>query len=98
MNIDYKKPIISSIFSMGITFIITFIILLITQPSYIMEVSKKGTKKKNLYLLLSYSLLFSVLIGIIVLLFKTDYISLSTPKMGFNSNPKSFKPITYTMS
>lgn len=96
MKIDYKKPIVSSLLSMGITFVITIIMLYIVQPVYIIEVSDDGKKKRNVYLLFTYSLLFSVFIGIIVLLFRTGHKD-SYVKMGFNNfNPKSFKPQIYS--
>tara|TARA_B110000908_G_C10023582_1_gene344001 strand:- start:301 stop:591 length:291 start_codon:yes stop_codon:yes gene_type:complete len=93
MKIDYKTPINSSLLSMGITFVITMIILYITKPFYIIQVTEEGKKKKNLYLLINYSLLFSVFVGIVVLLFRIGTDS-PIPTMGF-ANPRSFNPRGY---
>ena len=57
INIDVKDPIISSILVIIITSLITSVILLVTKPSYIMEISKSGQKKIKVSLLISISLL-----------------------------------------
>ena len=97
MKIDLKNPIISSVFSIGITFVISIIILCVTKPSYIMEISKNGKKKKNIYILFTHSLLFGVLIGIFVLLYKTGHNSSIVSKLAFsNYNGRSFRPKIYS--
>lgn len=85
MKIDLKNPIISSVFSIGITFIIFIIIFCITNPHYIMEISKNGKKKKNIYLLFIYSLLFGILVGFCVLLYKTDSSSSPIANLAFST-------------
>ena len=101
MKIDYKKPIVSSLFSIGITFIISMIMLSFSKPIYIMEVPNdgKGNKKINGYLLCNYSLLFASLVGIVVLLFKTGHEKTQTPRLGFSTyNPRSYKPVSYSVN
>jgi hypothetical protein len=97
MKIDLKKPINSSLVIMIITLVLSIIILSITEPSYIMEVSKEGKNKKSIYLLLTYSMLFSLSIGITVFLCRTGTGSIKTtePYMGFNQ--RSYKPTKYTV-
>lgn len=92
MKINLKNPIVSSLFGIAITFIVFLIILCVTKPSYIMEVSKKGKKKKSIYLSFIYSLLFSTLTGIIILL--TVSKEIDGPLLSFNS--RSFNPRTYS--
>jgi membrane-bound metal-dependent hydrolase YbcI (DUF457 family) len=93
MKIDYKNPIFLSLLTICITFIISIIILLITQPLYVIEVSEKG-KKINIYLLITHSLLYSVLCGIIILLYKTN--EEKPIKVGFSYqnkfNPRAYSP------
>jgi len=68
MNIDLKKPINSSLFSIIITFLLSIMVLFITKPSYITEIDRKKRKKRiNIYRLFIYSILFSLLVGICVL-------------------------------
>jgi hypothetical protein len=96
MKIDLKKPIHSSLFSMAITFLLSMIILCVTKPDYIMEISKEGKSKKNIYLLFTYSMLFSVLIGIAVLLCTHGSIVTKShePFMAFNQ--RSYRPTIYS--
>ena len=96
MKIDLKKPINSSLFSMSITFVLSLTILCVTKPSYIMEVSKEGKNKKSIYLLVTYSMLFSVLVGITVLLCRTGSTETKSdaPRMAFN--PRSYRPKMYS--
>lgn len=96
MKIDLKKPINSSLFSMVITFVLSLTILCVTKPSYIMEISKKGKNKKSIYLLVTYSMLFSVLVGITVLLYRTGSTETKSdaPRMAFN--PRSYRPKMYS--
>ena len=96
MKIDLKKPINSSLFSMVITFVLSLTILWVTKPSYIMEISKEGKNKKNIYLLVTYSMLFSVLVGITVLLCRTGSTETNSdaPRMAFN--PRSYRPKMYS--
>lgn len=69
------------------------IILSITQPLYVIEVCEKG-KKINMYLLITHSLLYSVLCGIIVLFYKTN--EEKPIKVGFSYqnkvNPRAYSP------
>lgn len=96
MKIDLKKPINSSLFSMVITFVLSLTILWVTKPSYIMEISKDGKNKKSIYLLVTYSMLFSVLVGITVLLCRTGSAETKSdaPRMAFN--PRSYRPKMYS--
>ena len=98
MKIDIKNPIISSLFSVIITFSISMIVLYLTKPSYIVHVSDEGKKKKNIYLLFTYSMLFSVLAGITVLLWRTGESSTKTTSesavLAFSS--KSYRPKLYS--
>jgi len=93
MKIDFKNPIISSLIGMGVTFLVSIIVLCVTNPSYIMEISKHGKKTKNVYLLVTYSLLFSVVIGIVVLLCNKRFKS-NSPRLRFVT--KSFNPAAYS--
>ena len=96
MKINYKIPIISSVMSIGIFFIICIILLYSIQPSYIMNISDTGIYKINIFLLLTYSLLFSITIGIVVLLCKTNIQSnnnITQHKMGFVTHDiRSYNP------
>lgn len=98
MKIDYNNPIIVSLLSIGITFIIVFIFLYITTPNYIMEISKQGKRCLSLYLLITYSLLFAVFSGIIMFFIKTENNNTSKPvKMGFAIiNPRAYIPLEYS--
>jgi hypothetical protein len=98
MKIDYNKPIINSLFSMVITFTITILLLAIKKPVCIMYISKNGKSKKNNYLLFSYSLIFSIVVGISVLLFKTGNKPSNNSKLSFTINPKSFNPVKYSIN
>ena len=69
----------------------------ITKPSYIVDVSEDGKKKKNIYLLFTYSMLFAVLVGITFLLWRTEESSAKTTEgsvLAFSS--KSYIPILYS--
>ena len=92
MKIDLKKPIVSSIVSIVITFLMSMMVLSITKPSYIIEVSKEGKKKINIYLLFTYSMLFSFLIGICILFWRTTEISRIKNDSILSFNYKSYKP------
>ena len=98
MKIDIKNPITFSLFSVIITFFISIIVLYITKPSYIVDVSEDGKKKKNIYLLFTYSMLFAVLVGITFLLWRTGESSTKTTTEGsvlaFSS--KSYIPNLYS--
>lgn len=97
MKIDLKIPIIFSLVSIGITFVISMLILWITKPSYIMKISKKGEKIIDQYLTVTYSLLFSTLIGIITLIVKTGDKKEHPVQMGFSTyNAKAFNPMKYS--
>lgn len=91
MKIDFKNPIISSLFSIIITFVISVIVLFITKPLYIIDVSEDGTKKTNIALLLSVCMLFAVLVGITVFLLKTGD-SLKPPEI---NHVREFNPMNY---
>ena len=66
MNIDLKKPINSSLFSILIAFLLSIMVLFISKTSYITEIDRKK-RKKNIYRLFIYSILFALLVGICVL-------------------------------
>ena len=72
MKLDLKHltPINSSILFTLISFIIFFLKFLIIKPSFVMEISKHNHLTINYFLLLSYSLMFSILIGFIMVFFK----------------------------
>jgi hypothetical protein len=96
MKIDLKKPVFSSLFSISITFLVSMIVLCVTNPTYITEVSKKGKKKKNVYLLFTYSMLFATLVGTIVLLWRTGSnirSGKSVPVLAFNT--RAYRPNAY---
>ena len=57
INIDIKDPIISSVLIIIIGSLLTSLILIINQPSYIIEISKSGKKTIKVSLLISISLL-----------------------------------------
>ena len=67
MKIDKKNPIVLSIFSIITTFIFSVIIFYICKPSFVLKVSNKSGKVIDYYVLFSYSLLFSMFVGIIIL-------------------------------
>lgn len=97
MKIDLKKPIVFSLVSIGITFVISMTILFLTKPSYIIEISKNGRQKINPYLTLTYSLVFAILVGILVLILKTGDINKNHVQMSFSKyNAKAFNPIEYS--
>lgn len=87
INIDVKDPIISSILVIIITSLITSVILLVTKPSYIMEISKSGQKKIKVSLLISISLLLGLFLGAIKIIFSS--IKSSTPEI---KTPESKTP------
>lgn len=94
MKFDFKNPIITSLLSGSISFIISLIVLYIYKPSYIIVVKKSGGKKINVPLLVTYSLLFADLVGIITLLFITRNTNV---KLGFDTKyPKIFNPRSYS--
>jgi hypothetical protein len=72
MKLDLKHltPINSSILFTVISFIIFFLTFLIIKPSFVMEISKNKDLTINYFLLLSYSLMFSIVIGFIIVFFK----------------------------
>jgi succinate dehydrogenase/fumarate reductase cytochrome b subunit len=93
MKIEFKKPIVSSLFSIILTFLVSMIVLYVTNPSYIIDVSEDGKKRKNICLLFIYSMLYAVLVGISVLLWRTGESSTKksrTSVLGFN--PRSYNP------
>jgi len=63
INIDVKDPITSSILLIIVGALVTSLILIITQPSYIIEISKTGKKEIKISLLISISLLIGLFIG-----------------------------------
>lgn len=96
LKINIKNPIISSVLCIIITFVITIIVLSIAKPSYITEVSDKGDKKVNVYLLVFISLLFGILIGIAKLIFfsktTTAISKITAVKNNFALNPMAYRP------
>lgn len=100
MKINYKNPIIYSLCSMCITFVISVIMIFLIKPLYIMEVPNNSNIKKkkiNWYLLFNYSFLFASLIGIVVLLFKTDHGK--KPRFGFSIyNKRAYRPVSYSVN
>ena len=96
MKIDLKKPIVSSLFSIFITFLISMMVLFIIKPSFIIDISKEGKKKKNIYLLFTYSMLFGVSAGIIVLLCKTTEVFTTKPASVLSFNSNAYKPVMYS--
>jgi len=71
MKINVKDPIISSMLVIIVTSLITSLILLITQPSYVMKISKTGKKKIKVSLLISISLLIGLFLGTIKIIFSS---------------------------
>lgn len=67
MKTDKKNPIISSLISIISTFILSIVFFCVCKPSFIIKVSNKGVKVIDYYLLVLYSLLFGVFVGIIIL-------------------------------
>ena len=98
-NLKHLSPIcLSSLFT-GISFIIFLIIFLISKPSFITEISDDKIVKINYYLLLSYSLMFSILIGLFVIFYKVNGSNKNdTVKLSFgpSSIQKINNPIEYT--
>ena len=102
---EYSPIVLSAIFT-GVSFIIFFIFFLFIKPRFIKEISEKDKIYKiNYYLLVSYSLMFSILIGIFTILYKVSgsYIH-EKPKLKFDVHPVPHKkhnyniytPLTYT--
>lgn len=98
LKINIKNPIISSLLCLLITFIIALVVLSIVKPSYVIEISNKGVKNVNKYLLVSISLLFGVLMGIAKLLFfysrseKLLSQKLIKNNFAFNPNVYAYRP------
>ena len=93
-----QSPIVLSALLTGISFMIFFIFFLITKPRFIKEMSEEKVYKINYYLLLSYSLMFSILIGLIVFfLKKSEYTgdSLKDIPIKEKSDPNMYIPVTY---
>lgn len=70
INLKDLSPINISVLSTIISFIFFFVSFIIIRPSFILEISKHKNHKINLYLLTSYSLLFSILVGFIIINYK----------------------------
>jgi hypothetical protein len=68
MKIYIKNPIVSSSFIIILTFIISIVIFYLFKPKYILKISNNGVKKIDHSLLISYSLLYGVIVGIIYFL------------------------------
>ena len=79
INIDVKDPISSSILVIIISSLITSLILLVTKPSYVIEISKSGQKKVKVSLLIAISLLIGLFLGTIKIIFSS--IKSTTPKI-----------------
>ena len=99
ININVKDPLISSILVIIITFLITNLILLVTKPLYIMEISKSGQKKIKGSLLISISLLMALFLGSIKIIassIKSNTPKINTPEIdSLNKNYFSFDPNKY---
>ena len=96
MTIDLNNSIDVSIKGIGIVFLISIILLCVTNPCYIMEINNKGQKRKNIFLLISYSLLFAISTGIIIL-FVTQHTSSKEMCIKFKKslNPRAYSPKVY---
>jgi uncharacterized membrane protein len=67
--INFEDPTILSLSSFGISFLVVMFLLWLFNPTWIQQVSKKGNKKKSTVLIVSYSLTFSIVVAIAVLLY-----------------------------
>ena len=96
-NLKNLSPISLSVFYTGISFILFLIVFLITKPCFITEISEDKVNKINYYLLVSYSLMFSILIGLFLILYKVNIKTTDKVTLGFESNIKtSYNPTAYT--
>lgn len=99
ININFEDPIISSILVIIISFLITSLILLISKPSYVMEISKSAQKKVKVSLLISISLLIGLFLGAIKIIFssiKSTIPKIKTPESNIpNKNYFAFDPNKY---
>jgi hypothetical protein len=86
MKINIKNPIVYSFFSIIVTFLVSITFMFLTKPSYIMEISKEGKKKLNICLLFIYSMLFAILIGTCLLLFRKESGIKKNILLSLNSN------------
>jgi len=82
MKINFKNPIIFSLCSIIISFFMFMICIHIVKPSYILEVTHGGNGV-NMYLLVTHSLLFSILVGTCTFLLRVK-----TVKMSFKTDNK----------
>jgi hypothetical protein len=76
-KLDINNSKNASILSLFISFIIIFIVMLLIKPHCIQIIDRKGIKTISIKILISYSLTFSLVISIIVLLLKTQPYKLS---------------------
>lgn len=99
INIDINNPIISSILVIIVTSLITSLILLITKPSYVIEISKSGEKKIKVSLLVSISLLIGFFLGTIKIIFSSFKVntleiktheSITPTKNNFSFDPNKY--------
>ena len=70
INLKDLSPINLSVLSTIISFIFFFICFIIIKPSFILEITRHKYPKINYYLVISYSLLFSILLGFIIINYK----------------------------
>ena len=64
-----RRIVLSALFSV-ISFVIFLIIFLVIQPNFITKIDEDSPRvKMNYYLLVSYSLMFSILIGLVVIFY-----------------------------
>lgn len=96
MKINLKNRIVSSGIIIFVVFIVSIIILYITKPKYITEISDEGKTKINGYLLISISLLFGIVAGITRMLLIVD-VKIAKKEhthhqVKMNFNPAAYRP------
>lgn len=71
-NLNIHDPTTASIGSLIVSFILIISIMSLIKPDCVQVIDKKGNKSVSSILLISYSLTFSLVIAITVLLLKTQ--------------------------
>lgn len=84
-NLNIHDPTTASIGSLVVSFILIISIMSLVKPDCVQVIDKKGNKSVSSRLLLSYSLTFSLVIAITVLLLKTQRKKGVSNNLAFNT-------------
>ena len=72
MKLHWKSPIIFSVASFLIFFAILFTIFVLTKPTFLSKKDSKGNKKIEYPKTVVYSILFSLIVAVVVLLYRAS--------------------------